>query len=155
MIIVFNLYSNVLNIKVLKPPAFQVRFMNRKFSIAKKAYELSKLCESEVAIIIFDKYNKLYEYCSNDIDQILLKYNYYSGSYESLSNYDIVQVKLKKTTQIRLFIWKFNFVNFRSWTSKKTTNEKNYRQGKEEISTNIQMFALLLKTNKMINVSIM
>lgn len=89
-----------------------MRFMNRKFSIEKKAYELSKLCDSEIAIIIFDKYNKLYEYSSNDINQILLKYNYYSGSYESLSNYDIAQVKLNNYTN--LFIYKFNFVNFRS-----------------------------------------
>lgn len=68
--------------------------MSRKFSITKKAYELSNICESEVAIIIFDKYNKLYEYSSKDINQILLKYNYFSGPYESLSSYNIVEVKL-------------------------------------------------------------
>jgi len=72
-----------------------VTFNKRKFGFLKKAYELSVLCDCEVAIIIFDKYNKLYQYASTDIDQVLLKYTECSEPYESLTNTNIITVKLK------------------------------------------------------------
>lgn len=40
----------------------------------KKAYELSVLCECEVALIIFTPNNKLVQYASTDIDKTLMKY---------------------------------------------------------------------------------
>ena len=40
----------------------------------KKAYELSVLCDCEIALIIFNSNNKLVQYASTDIDKILLKY---------------------------------------------------------------------------------
>lgn len=59
----------------------------------KKAYELSVLCDCEVAIIIFNKSNRLYQYASTDMDQILLKYTEYSEPHESLTNSNIIQVQ--------------------------------------------------------------
>lgn len=56
----------------------------------KKAYELSVLCDCEVAIIIFNKSNKLYQYASTDMDQVLLKYTEYSEPHESLTNTNII-----------------------------------------------------------------
>ncbi|XP_015895218.1 MADS-box protein CMB1 isoform X2 [Ziziphus jujuba] len=42
----------------------QVTFAKRRNGLLKKAYELSVLCESEVALIIFSNRGKLYEFCS-------------------------------------------------------------------------------------------
>jgi len=72
-----------------------VTFNKRKFGVMKKAYELSVLCDCEVAIIIFNKSNKLYQYASTDMDQVLLKYTEYSEPHESLTNTNIIAVKLK------------------------------------------------------------
>ncbi len=49
-------------------------FTKRKFGLIKKAYELSVLCDCEIAIIIFNSQNKLFQYASSDMDEILLKY---------------------------------------------------------------------------------
>ena len=40
----------------------------------KKAYELSVLCDCEIAVVIFNSHNKLFQYASSDMDKILLKY---------------------------------------------------------------------------------
>ncbi|KAF5745763.1 MADS-box protein CMB1-like [Tripterygium wilfordii] len=42
----------------------QVTFAKRRNGLLKKAYELSVLCEAEVALIIFSNRGKLYEFCS-------------------------------------------------------------------------------------------
>ncbi|XP_077215373.1 agamous-like MADS-box protein MADS2 [Tasmannia lanceolata] len=43
----------------------QVTFAKRRVGILKKAFELSVLCEVEVALIIFSSRGKLYEFCSS------------------------------------------------------------------------------------------
>lgn len=40
----------------------------------KKAYELSVLCNCEIALLIFNTSGKLVQYASTDIDHILMKY---------------------------------------------------------------------------------
>ena len=42
----------------------QVTFAKRRTGLLKKAYELSVLCDAEVALIIFSNRGKLYEFCS-------------------------------------------------------------------------------------------
>lgn len=42
----------------------QVTFAKRRNGMLKKAYELSLLCDAEVALIIFSSRGKLYEFCS-------------------------------------------------------------------------------------------
>ncbi|KAK2975938.1 hypothetical protein RJ640_008038 [Escallonia rubra] len=42
----------------------QVTFSKRRNGLLKKAYELSVLCDAEVALIIFSNRGKLYEFCS-------------------------------------------------------------------------------------------
>ncbi|KAL9381095.1 hypothetical protein Peur_026752 [Populus x canadensis] len=42
----------------------QVTFAKRRNGLLKKAYELSVLCEAEVALIIFSNRGKLFEFCS-------------------------------------------------------------------------------------------
>jgi len=61
----------------------------------KKAYELSILCDCEIALIIFNSGNKLFQYASTDMDKILLKYTEYNEPHESRTNADIVEVCVK------------------------------------------------------------
>lgn len=63
----------------------------------KKAYELSVLCDCEIALIIFNSTNKLFQYASTDMDKVLLKYTEYNEPHESRTNSDIVEVSFKKT----------------------------------------------------------
>ena len=60
----------------------------------KKAYELSILCDCEIALIIFNSANKLFQYASTDMDKILLKYTEYNEPHESRTNTDIVDVSI-------------------------------------------------------------
>ena len=48
----------------------QVTFTKRKFGLMKKAYELSVLCDCEIAVIIFNSHNKLFQYASTDMDRV-------------------------------------------------------------------------------------
>lgn len=59
----------------------------------KKAYELSVLCDCEIALIIFNSTNKLFQYASTDMDKVLLKYTEYNEPHESRTNSDIVEVR--------------------------------------------------------------
>ncbi|XP_071927885.1 MADS-box protein 04g005320 isoform X1 [Coffea arabica] len=43
----------------------QVTFAKRRNGLLKKAYELSILCDAEVALIVFSNRGKLYEFCSS------------------------------------------------------------------------------------------
>ncbi|ORZ02499.1 hypothetical protein BCR43DRAFT_481640 [Syncephalastrum racemosum] len=66
----------------------QVTFLKRKHGLMKKAYELSVLCDCEIALIIFNSNGKLVQYASTDIDKILMKYTEYNDPHESKSNHD-------------------------------------------------------------------
>ncbi|XP_063781776.1 myocyte-specific enhancer factor 2A isoform X12 [Pseudophryne corroboree] len=74
----------------------QVTFTKRKFGLMKKAYELSVLCDCEIALIIFNGSNKLFQYASTDMDKVLLKYTEYNEPHESRTNSDIVETLRKK-----------------------------------------------------------
>ncbi|GKU95117.1 hypothetical protein SLEP1_g8517 [Rubroshorea leprosula] len=54
----------------------QVTFAKRRNGLLKKAYELSVLCDAEVALIIFSNRGKLYEFCSSSsMTKTLEKYH--------------------------------------------------------------------------------
>jgi len=74
----------------------QVTFTKRKFGLMKKAYELSVLCDCEIALIIFNSSNKLFQYASTDMDKVLLKYTEYNEPHESRTNKDIIEALNKK-----------------------------------------------------------
>ena len=44
----------------------QVTFSKRRNGLLKKAYELSVLCDAEVAVIIFSQKGRLYEFSSTE-----------------------------------------------------------------------------------------
>ncbi|KAK3017293.1 hypothetical protein RJ639_006397 [Escallonia herrerae] len=53
----------------------QVTFSKRRAGLLKKAHELSVLCDSEVAVIIFSNTGKLFEFSSTCMKQILSRYS--------------------------------------------------------------------------------
>nr|QLC27787.1 SEP4 [Actinidia deliciosa] len=61
----------------------QVTFAKRRNGLLKKAYELSVLCDAEVALIIFSNHGKLYEFCSSSSMMKTLE-KYQRCSYGSL-----------------------------------------------------------------------
>lgn len=58
----------------------------------KKAYELSVLCDCEVGLIIFSNTQKLFQYSSTEMDNILLKYTEHAEPHESKTNHDLAKV---------------------------------------------------------------
>ncbi|RID42154.1 hypothetical protein BRARA_J02063 [Brassica rapa] len=66
----------------------QVTFSKRRAGLLKKAHELSVLCDSEVAVIVFSKSGKLFEFSSTRMKRTLLRYdNYQRSSDAPLINY--------------------------------------------------------------------
>ena len=63
----------------------------------KKAYELSVLCDCQIALIIFNSNNKLFQYASSDMDSILLRYTQFNDPHESRTNDDIIEVCIIST----------------------------------------------------------
>ncbi|KAK9073224.1 hypothetical protein SSX86_007548 [Deinandra increscens subsp. villosa] len=61
----------------------QVTFAKRRNGLLKKAYELSVLCDAEVALIIFSNRGKLYEFCSSS-SMVKTLEKYHSCSFGSL-----------------------------------------------------------------------
>ncbi|CAN4077839.1 unnamed protein product [Withania somnifera] len=52
----------------------QVTFSKRRSGLLKKAYELSVLCDAEVALIIFSPKGKLYEFSSSSTNKTIERY---------------------------------------------------------------------------------
>nr|AAA85870.1 MADS box protein [Zea mays]ACG34619.1 MADS-box transcription factor 13 [Zea mays]ACG34993.1 MADS-box transcription factor 13 [Zea mays]CAA56504.1 ZAG2 [Zea mays] len=52
----------------------QVTFCKRRNGLLKKAYELSVLCDAEVALIVFSSRGRLYEYANNSVKATVERY---------------------------------------------------------------------------------
>ncbi|KAK4341319.1 hypothetical protein RND71_039820 [Anisodus tanguticus] len=52
----------------------QVTFCKRRNGLLKKAYELSVLCDAELALIVFSTRGRLYEYSNNNIKATIERY---------------------------------------------------------------------------------
>ncbi|KAG9439174.1 hypothetical protein H6P81_019339 [Aristolochia fimbriata] len=61
----------------------QVTFAKRRNGLLKKAYELSVLCDAEVALIVFSNRGKLYEFCSSS-NMVKTLEKYQKCSYSAL-----------------------------------------------------------------------
>ncbi|KAI3452182.1 hypothetical protein Pfo_008847 [Paulownia fortunei] len=75
----------------------QVTFAKRRNGLLKKAYELSVLCDAEVALIVFSNRGKLYEFCSSsNMLKTLERYQKCSyGSLEQSSYREYLKLKSK------------------------------------------------------------
>ncbi|CAO2161047.1 unnamed protein product [Urochloa humidicola] len=58
----------------------QVRFSKRRAGLFKKAFELSLLCDAEVALLVFSPAGKLYEYASTSIEDTYDRYQQFAGA---------------------------------------------------------------------------
>ncbi|XP_010272601.1 PREDICTED: MADS-box protein SOC1-like [Nelumbo nucifera] len=56
----------------------QVTFSKRRNGLLKKAFELSVLCDAEVALIVFSPRGKLYEFSSSSMNKTIERYQRYS-----------------------------------------------------------------------------
>ncbi|KVH91156.1 Transcription factor, MADS-box, partial [Cynara cardunculus var. scolymus] len=52
----------------------QVTFSKRRNGLLKKAFELSVLCDAEIALIIFSPRSKLYEFASSSMKETIERY---------------------------------------------------------------------------------
>nr|AZZ09252.1 AGAMOUS [Primula vulgaris] len=52
----------------------QVTFCKRRNGLLKKAYELSVLCDAEVALVVFSNRGRLYEYSNNSVKATIDRY---------------------------------------------------------------------------------
>lgn len=52
----------------------QVTFSKRRNGLLKKAYELSVLCDADVALIVFSQTGRLYEFSSSNMQQTIARY---------------------------------------------------------------------------------
>ncbi|KAF3645938.1 Gamma carbonic anhydrase like 1, CAL1 isoform 1, partial [Capsicum annuum] len=52
----------------------QVSFSKRRSGLLKKAYELSILCDAEVALLLFSPSGKAYQFASHDMERTILRY---------------------------------------------------------------------------------
>lgn len=66
--------------RIANASARQVTFANRRRGLFKKAEELSVLCETDVALLVFSSTGKLYQYSSSSMKTILDQYILYSRS---------------------------------------------------------------------------
>uniref|UniRef100_A0A0D9VNV3 MADS-box domain-containing protein n=2 Tax=Leersia perrieri TaxID=77586 RepID=A0A0D9VNV3_9ORYZ len=81
--------------RIENPTSRQVTFSKRRSGLLKKAFELSVLCDAEVALIVFSPRGKLYEFASASAQKTIERYRTYTK--ENISSktaqQDIEQVK--------------------------------------------------------------
>nr|AGT21645.1 PFRIN [Physalis pubescens] len=86
----------------------QVTFAKRRNGLLKKAYELSVLCDAEIALIIFSTRGKLYEFCSSSsMSKTLERYHRYSyggleGTQSLVDSQNNYQEYLKLKTRVQV-----------------------------------------------------
>ncbi|KAK9104121.1 hypothetical protein Scep_020965 [Stephania cephalantha] len=61
--------------KIENPTSRQVTFSKRRNGLFKKAYELSVLCEAEVAAVVFSSGGKSFQFASHDICRTIARYH--------------------------------------------------------------------------------
>jgi len=82
----------LLNVYIMHTHVPQITFSKRKYGLLKKAYELSILCDTEIAIMMITNNCKLYQYASSNINEFLMKYTEIQEPFESKTNADVWQV---------------------------------------------------------------
>ncbi|XP_020540648.1 agamous-like MADS-box protein MADS3 isoform X2 [Jatropha curcas] len=66
----------------------QVTFSKRRNGLLKKAYELSVLCDAEVALIIFSSRGKVSEFGSTEVTKTLKRYRQHCYSSQDANNFE-------------------------------------------------------------------
>nr|ABD19719.1 SEP3-like MADS-box protein [Geum rupestre] len=77
----------------------QVTFAKRRNGLLKKAYELSVLCDAEVALIIFSNRGKLYEFCSSSSSMLKTLERYQKCNYSTPETHVSTREALELSSQ--------------------------------------------------------
>ncbi|XP_043725442.1 agamous-like MADS-box protein MADS1 isoform X1 [Telopea speciosissima] len=93
----------------------QVTFSKRRNGLLKKAFELSILCDAEVAVITFSPSGKAYQFASHDMDRTIERYRKEVGLPSSTNNHR------SKTTQF----WKTEINDLRKLVESLETRLKH------------------------------
>ncbi|PSS33141.1 MADS-box protein [Actinidia chinensis var. chinensis] len=64
--------------RIENPTSRQVTFSKRRNGLLKKAYELSVLCDAQVAVIVFSQNGRLYEFSSSNMQKMIDRYSKYA-----------------------------------------------------------------------------
>ncbi|KAG2612889.1 MADS-box transcription factor 50-like [Panicum virgatum] len=81
--------------RIENPTSRQVTFSKRRNGLLKKAFELSVLCDAEVALVVISPRGKLYEFASASVQKTIERYRTYTKDNVSskTAQQDIEQVK--------------------------------------------------------------
>uniref|UniRef100_A0ACD5WPW5 Uncharacterized protein n=1 Tax=Avena sativa TaxID=4498 RepID=A0ACD5WPW5_AVESA len=60
--------------RIENPTSRQVTFSKRRGGLLKKAFELSVLCDAEVALVVFSPRGRLYEFASSSMQKTIERY---------------------------------------------------------------------------------
>lgn len=73
-----------------------VTFAKRKSGLFKKAYELSILCECEIAVLVFTRSNRLYQYGSLSVEHAIQRYSKHTRIDQHLNNEDMGRLTARR-----------------------------------------------------------
>ncbi|XP_061359100.1 truncated transcription factor CAULIFLOWER D-like [Gastrolobium bilobum] len=65
--------------RIENPTSRQVTFSKRRNGLIKKAFELSILCDAEVALVVFSSSGKGYQFASHDMHRTISRYRCHVG----------------------------------------------------------------------------
>ncbi|XP_058760722.1 MADS-box protein JOINTLESS-like [Vicia villosa] len=73
----------------------QVTFSKRRKGLFKKAHELSTLCDADVGLLVFSSTNKLFEYASSSMQQIIERRNGCSENHRLMGHQSTDQFQIE------------------------------------------------------------
>ncbi|KAE8022459.1 hypothetical protein FH972_008257 [Carpinus fangiana] len=83
--------------KIENATSRQVTFSKRRNGLLKKAFELSVLCEAEVAVIIFSQKGRLHEFSSSEMQKTIERYyKYAKGGHTNNTDVEQYMQRLKR-----------------------------------------------------------
>jgi hypothetical protein len=77
-------------------------FTKRKNGLFKKAMELSILCDCEIALLVYNSNEKVFQYCSNDLEEVLQKCTESEDLCQSYTNKDYATAFTQKKDDLDL-----------------------------------------------------
>uniref|UniRef100_A0A7N1A223 Uncharacterized protein n=1 Tax=Kalanchoe fedtschenkoi TaxID=63787 RepID=A0A7N1A223_KALFE len=89
--------------KIENPTNRQVTFCKRRNGLMKKAYELSVLCDAEIALMVFSNRGRLYEYSNNNIKSTIERYKKAYSDSTSSANTTVTNAQFyqQESTKLR------------------------------------------------------
>ncbi|KAH7856536.1 hypothetical protein Vadar_002578 [Vaccinium darrowii] len=83
--------------RIENPSSRQVTFSKRRNGLLKKAFELSILCDAEVALLVFSPSGKAYQFSSHEMDRTIARYRSQVGLNSQSTNEGLRTMKIWRT----------------------------------------------------------